>query len=117
MTGNEIDASTEPMTGNEIDASTETMTGNKLDALSGNYIDAGAGNELDAQERKIKERSKESICALAERGKQTKMNFVKPTLQEVEAYCTQRNNYVDAHRFLDFYESKGWMIGKNKMKD
>jgi len=52
-----------------------------------------------------------------ERGTHTKTNFVKPTLQEVEAYCTQRNNFVDAQRFLDFYESKGWMIGKNKMKD
>jgi len=117
VTGNGLDASTESVTGNEIDASTDSMTGNEIDALSGNYIDAPTGNELDAQKRKVKERSKESICALAERGKQTKINFVKPTLQEVEAYCTQRNNFVDAQRFLDFYESKGWMIGKNKMKD
>ena len=41
--------------------------------------------------------------------------FDPPTLEEVRAYCKERNNNVDAERFVDFYESKGWMIGKNKM--
>jgi hypothetical protein len=44
-------------------------------------------------------------------------NFKKPTLKEVEEYCKERNNDIDAQRFIDFYESKNWMIGKNKMKD
>lgn len=43
--------------------------------------------------------------------------FVPPTLQEVKAYCIERCNCVDPERFIDFYESKGWMVGKNKMKD
>ena len=43
--------------------------------------------------------------------------FVKPTINEVEEYCNQRNKGVDAETFYDFYESKGWMVGKNKMKD
>lgn len=43
--------------------------------------------------------------------------FVPPTLDEVKNYCLERNNNVDAQRFLDFYEAKGWMVGKNKMKD
>ena len=43
--------------------------------------------------------------------------FVKPTLQEVKAYCIERKNDVDPERFVDFYEAKGWMVGKNKMKD
>jgi hypothetical protein len=43
--------------------------------------------------------------------------FVPPTLEEVKAYCQERNNNVDAETFIDFYESKGWMVGKNKMKD
>jgi len=43
--------------------------------------------------------------------------FVPPTVDEVRAYCQERNNKVDPERFVDFYESKGWMIGKNKMKD
>ena len=43
--------------------------------------------------------------------------FTPPTLEEVEEYCNERNNGVDAQRFINFYESKGWMVGKNKMKD
>lgn len=43
--------------------------------------------------------------------------FVPPTVEEVRAYCQERKNNVDPERFVDFYSSKGWMIGKNKMKD
>lgn len=46
-----------------------------------------------------------------------KERFKKPTLEEVREYCKERNNKVDAEKFIDFYESKGWMVGKNKMKD
>lgn len=43
--------------------------------------------------------------------------FVKPTIEDIKKYCLERKNNVDANRFYDFYESKNWMIGKNKMKD
>lgn len=43
--------------------------------------------------------------------------FAKPTAEEVKAYCAERKNNVDANKFIDFYESKGWLIGKNPMKD
>lgn len=46
-----------------------------------------------------------------------KKGFTPPTLEEVKAYCEERNNGIDAERFIDFYSSKGWMVGKNKMKD
>lgn len=42
--------------------------------------------------------------------------FSPPTLTEVEEYCKERGNRVDAKRFVNFYEAKGWMVGKNKMK-
>ena len=42
---------------------------------------------------------------------------IPPTVEEVKAYCDQRHNKVDPERFVNFYDSKGWMIGKNKMKD
>jgi len=42
--------------------------------------------------------------------------FVKPTLEEVKAYCNERGNNVDPEAFWSFYESKGWMVGKNPMK-
>lgn len=44
-------------------------------------------------------------------------NKIPPTLEEVAAYCVERNNHVDPEAFMDFYASKGWMVGKNKMKD
>lgn len=43
--------------------------------------------------------------------------FVPPTLEEVTAYVKQRNSKVIPQVFIDFYESKGWMVGKTKMKD
>lgn len=43
--------------------------------------------------------------------------FVPPTLEEVKAYCEERKNTINPQRFIDFYTGKGWMIGKNKMKD
>lgn len=43
--------------------------------------------------------------------------FTPPTIDQVKEYCTERKNNVDAERFIDFYSCKGWMVGKNKMKD
>lgn len=43
--------------------------------------------------------------------------FTPPTVEEVRAYCQERGNNIEPQRFVDFYESKGWMVGKNKMKD
>lgn len=43
--------------------------------------------------------------------------FKKPTLDEVKEYCLERKNGINPQHFIDFYESKGWMVGKNKMKD
>lgn len=47
----------------------------------------------------------------------TPKRFVKPVLEEIEVYCKERNNNVDAQRFFDFYESKGWKVGNQPMKD
>lgn len=43
--------------------------------------------------------------------------FKKPTLKEVKQYCLERGNNIDAEKFINSNEAKGWMIGKNKMKD
>lgn len=45
------------------------------------------------------------------------VRFAPPTLENVMGYCQEKGYDVDAERFIDFYESKGWMVGKNKMKD
>lgn len=50
----------------------------------------------------------------------TKENIIKekhPSLEDVKAYCIERKNNVDAERFIDYYTSNGWKVGKNPMKD
>ncbi len=49
--------------------------------------------------------------------KSTPSRFIPPTLEQITQYCNERNNLVDPVRFFNFYQSKGWMVGKNKMKD
>ena len=68
------------------------------------------GYKVDTQVRLGKDRLGKGSSNSAKR-------FTPPTLAEVKAYCEERGNNVDPERFIDFYESKGWMIGKNKMKD
>lgn len=43
--------------------------------------------------------------------------FAPPTSEDVKEYCREKGLSVDADRFVDFYESKNWYVGKNKMKD
>ena len=49
--------------------------------------------------------------------RETASRFRPPTVEEVEQYCFERNNRVDPERFVDFYSSNGWKVGKNPMKD
>lgn len=43
--------------------------------------------------------------------------FAVPSPEQIAEYCRERKNGVDAVRFFDYYQSKGWMIGKTRMKD
>lgn len=67
-------------------------------------------NENEQKERKGKEIKKEIY-------KEKAIAFVPPIVGDVYAYCQERNNSIDAEYFVDFYASRGWMAGKNKMKD
>lgn len=64
-----------------------------------------------------KELEKEIEIEKDKSGKPTRTRFTPPSLEEVQAYCKERNNTVDAERFINYYTSNGWMVGKNKMKD
>jgi hypothetical protein len=43
--------------------------------------------------------------------------MTRPTIEEVQAYITEKGYHVDAQRFIDYYESNGWKVGRNPMKD
>ena len=60
---------------------------------------------------------KVSIDKVNNIGDKKRKRFIPPTLSEVQAYCKERNNNVDAETFVNFYQSKDWYVGKNKMKD
>ena len=54
---------------------------------------------------------------VSSKGAKTASRFQPATLEEVKAYCEERGNKVDAQRFIDYYNSNGWKVGRNKMKD
>lgn len=58
-----------------------------------------------------------NVNDIKEIDKEKPSRFYPPTLEDIKNYCDERNNKVNAEGFFDFYTSKGWMIGKNKMKD
>ena len=67
------------------------------------------GDDNDSLEWNIDEPSKSQVKKFK--------GFVKPTSDDIKEYCDERANNVDANTFFDFYESKGWLVGKAKMKD
>lgn len=48
---------------------------------------------------------------------QKRTRFVPPSVEDVKTYCQERNNGIDPQSFIDYYEARGWMVGKSKMKD
>lgn len=51
-----------------------------------------------------------------ERDKKREETFKKPSVEEIAEYCRKRGNDIDPEEFFAFYESKGWFVGKSKMK-
>lgn len=47
----------------------------------------------------------------------TKKRFIKPTVEEIDKYISEKGLHFDAEGFYDYYESKGWLVGKSPMKD
>ena len=48
--------------------------------------------------------------------KPKRKNFVKPTVEEIEAFCKEKKYTVNAQQFFNYYESNGWKVGRNAMK-
>lgn len=63
------------------------------------------------------ELDKKGVCNNAHARERTTPTFIKPTIEEVKNYCEERKNNVNAEKFWNFYESKGWIVGKTKMKN
>ena len=74
-------------------------------------IDMGGVSEIDTNK---KEYENINIDSLYKRGSS---RFQKPTIEEIRQYCISRGNQVDPEQFFNFYESKGWRVGRSHMKD
>lgn len=109
---------------NKINNQINNQNGNQNTNQNGNQID----NQNDVQsEHHIynvnvnvnNKRDNKNNRGMGEEGEEEKKrtSFQKPTLEEIRKYCQERANKVNPETFYDFYESKGWMVGKNKMKD
>jgi len=75
----------------------------KLSMTSQDCQDIDIDKDKDIDKEYIKESKKKS--------------FKKPTIEEIQDYCKERNNSINADAFYDFYESKNWYVGKNKMQN
>lgn len=74
-------------------------------------IDMGGVSEIDTNKKENKYINNNSLY------KKSSSHFQKPSLEDVREYCISRSNKVDPEQFFNFYESKGWIIGKSPMKD
>lgn len=97
------------------------------------YSVANTGSETAAAERMRKMRERNNVAPMLQDRyveketekkiekeidiEKNKKRFTPPTIDEVMEYCRERNNNVDAQRFVDYYTSNGWKVGKNPMKD
>ena len=68
--------------------------------------------------RQISTRDRDRDIYVVDKSQQTRTHFTPPTLEEVKAYCIERNNNIDAEYFIDFQEARGWVLSNGKkMKD
>jgi hypothetical protein len=91
----------------------------QLPSIENNCMQMNAIASL-IQSNPIQSESNPNPIQSLEEGEKTKRRekrFVPPTLEEVQAYISENNYIIDAQKFIDYYQSNGWIVGKTKMKD
>lgn len=90
----------------------------KIDTL---WIGYGYGRvavpKSRVEESRVEESIEENTNEVAVAPVSSYKKFQKPKIEEVKAYCDERSNGIDPQAFIDYYESNGWKVGKNSMKD
>ena len=79
---------------------------------AGKKVEPATNEENSAIEPQPEEKPAQEI----QPEKQKRKNFVKPTVEEIAAYCKEKNYNVNAQQFFNYYESNGWKVGRNAMK-
>lgn len=106
----------------EIDKRIIKIYGVPIDKKISTYIpenqEGYSQNNQEGIDKKVKENNT-SINNTSNNIKENikRKNFVKPTLEELKEYCASSSLSVDCQYFYDYYESNGWKVGRNQMKD
>lgn len=109
-----------------IDENWQPMGWNKRQYVSDNSTErVRQFRQRKQQSNGVKRRGNVSVTSsetdtdteIGNTGTKRTRRFEPPTVEQVAAYVAERRSGVDPQKFVDFYESKGWMVGKNKMKD
>ena len=79
---------------------------------AGKKAESATNEENLADEPQPEEKPAQEI----QQEKPKRKNFVKPTVEEIEAFCKEKKYTVNAQQFFNYYESNGWKIGRNAMK-
>lgn len=104
----------------QCDGTSDGTTDSTSDSTTDGTTDGTSDGTHIKKDKKVKKVKKDKNIYNNARARVCKThtaNFSPPDIQDVKAYCIERKNNVDPERFIDFYEAKGWMVGKNKMKD
>lgn len=98
-----------------------------LDENQGVPVDEVYGKQLPSETRRvpvgrIEENRREEIREeekkdVANAPSSPSKKFIKPTVKEIKEYCDERKNGIDPQSFYDYYQSKGWVVGRSPMKD
>lgn len=82
-----------------------------------NEANESKSNHKKEKEKEIEKDTEKESSSKEEQKKDAPRIMARPTVEEVSAYCRERGNTVDAQHFVDFYQSKGWKVGTQPMKD
>jgi predicted DNA binding protein len=78
------------------------------------------GKKTPTKEIKKQEEKKEELITLTtivDNVITPTKKFIIPSIDEIKSYCLERNNQINPEQFYDHYQSNGWKVGKNSMKD
>lgn len=85
-------------------------------ALTNNHDEVMTNHDEVMKEEKRREEEEKRKEEKRKEG-ETTTRFHKPSISEIQQYCEERKNTVNAEKFFNYYEANGWKVGKNKMKD
>lgn len=96
---------------------TNTVTDTVTVTDTGVPVELGTENKENTPNGVKKKVAAATAAPVAPQQADKARRFIRPSVEEVRAYCTERGNAVNAESFVDFYASKGWRVGNSPMKD